>query len=76
MGKHEQVSLHRDSAGMINEAHTFHTWTIWETKVPAGTCFFFSPAIRKPQKEQPQSHKTLDSIMCIMHGLVCSTKPL
>lgn len=76
IGKYEQVSLHRDSAGMINGAHTFHTWTIWETKLPPGTCFFFIPAIHKTQKEQPQSHKTLDSIMRIMHGLICSTKTL
>lgn len=54
MGKHEQVSLHRDSAGMINGAHTFHTWTIWKTKLPAGTCFFFSPAVHKTQKETMQ----------------------
>lgn len=79
MGKYELVSLHRDSAGMINGAHTFHTWTVWETKLPADTCIFsfsHTPAIHKPQKEQPQSHRTLDSIMCIMHGLICSTKPL
>lgn len=64
-GKHKQVSLQRDSAGMINGARTFHTWTIWETKLPAGTCLFFSPAIHKTQKEQPQSHKTLTALRAL-----------
>lgn len=53
MGKYEQVSLHRDSGGMINGAHTFHTWTFWETKLPAGTSFFFSPSIHKTKKAAP-----------------------
>jgi len=57
MGKHEQVSLRRDAAAMINGARTSHTWAVWETKSPAGICFFFIPAVHKTQKpaQAPQN---------------------
>lgn len=73
MGKQE-VSLHRDSAGMINGAHTLHAWTIWKTKLPAGTCFLFSPAVHKTQKaaQVPQSSWQ----PCMRRGLICFMKPL
>lgn len=65
MVKHE-VSLHKDSAGMIYGAHILHTWTVWKTTLPAGTCFLFNSAVHKPPK-QNKSHRVLDSIMSIVH---------
>lgn len=69
MGKHEQASLHRDSAGMINGAHTFHTWNIWKTKLLAGTCFFFSPAVHKTQKNSASPTKLLRALCALCTDL-------
>lgn len=64
----EQVSLHRDPAGMINGAHTFHTWTIWKTKLPAGTCFF-SAQLSIKHKNTASSTKLLTALRALCTDL-------